>query len=160
MFKEYATVRVVRLIHTERWTEAGTPSIGDQGTIVSIDTKNDEVWYTVESSTPKSNNPWLAEFTENELEPGSEIDMDNHLVPEPPSDDNLVGNSAEELKEKTKIAGSKKAKSSSELNVSQSATRYRKDFNLNSNKKGGLLDNSVWCSRSPSLLLGSFTRHT
>ena len=124
MFEEYATVRVVQLIHTDRWTEGGTPSIGDQGTIVSIDTKNDEVWYTVESSTPKSNNPWLAEFTENELEPGSEVDIDSHLVPE------------EGLKDKTKIPGSKKAKSSSELNVSQSATRYREDFNLNSNKKG------------------------
>ncbi len=136
MFEEYATVRVVQLIHTDRWTEGGTPSIGDQGTIVSIDTNNDEVWYTVESSTPKSNNPWLAEFTENELEPGSEVDIDSHLVPEPPSDDNLVSNSEEGLKEKTKIPGSKKAKSSSELNVSQSATRYREDFNLNSNKKG------------------------
>ncbi len=124
MFEEYATVRVVQLIHTDRWTEGGTPLIGDQGTIVSIDTKNDEVWYTVESSTPKSNNPWLAEFTENELEPGSEVDIDSHLVPE------------EGLKDKTKIPGSKKAKSSSELNVSQSATRYREDFNLNSNKKG------------------------
>ena len=132
MFEEYATVRVVQLIHTDRWTEGGTPSIGDQGTIVSIDTINDEVWYTVESSTPKSNNPWLAEFTENELEPGSEVEIDSQLVPEPPSDDN----SEEGLKEKTKIPGSKKAKSGSELNVSPSATRYREDFNLNSNKKG------------------------
>ena len=134
--KNTRQVRVVQLIHTDRWTEGGTPSIGDQGTIVSIDTINDEVWYTVESSTPTSNTSWLAEFTENELEPGSEVDIDSHLVPEPPSDDNQVDNSEEGLKEKTKLTGSKKAKSLSEQNISHSATRHREDFNLNSNKKG------------------------
>ena len=136
MFKEYATVRVVRLIHTDRWKEAGKPSIGDQGTIVAIDTINDVVWYTVESTNPKSKTPWLAEFTENELEPGSEVDVDSNLVLKPFSDDNLVSNSEEGLIEKIKIPGSKKAKSSSGLNISQSATRHRESVKLNNYKKG------------------------
>ena len=136
MFKEYATVRVVKLIHTDRWVETGSPSIGDQGTIVAIDTVNDDVWYTVESFAPDGKIPWLAEFTEDELEPGSEVKIGSDLVLEPVSNDNSVSNSEEELRGETEILGVMKVKTSSEQKLAQAESRRRNEGNLKKNKKG------------------------
>ncbi len=136
MFKEYTTVRVVKLIHTDRWIDAGKPSIGDQGTIVDIDTVNDDVWYTVESFSPDGKTPWLAEFTEDELELGSEVEIGSDLVLEPVSNDNPVGNSEEKQREETEVLGVKKVKISSEQKLAQTESRRGNKDNLNKNKKG------------------------
>ncbi len=52
-FPEYSTVRVVKLKHADRWTEGGAPSIGDEGTVVGSDERDDGVWYTVEHGAGK-----------------------------------------------------------------------------------------------------------
>ena len=66
-FPEYSTVRVVKLRHADRWTEGGAPSLGDEGTVVRADERDDGVWYTVEHAPGVGTN-WIADFSQDELE--------------------------------------------------------------------------------------------
>lgn len=74
-FPEYSTVRVVKLRHADRWTEGGAPSLGDEGTVVRADERDDGVWYTVEHGagnpsgrikgtlTKLNRKPWTSSLT-------------------------------------------------------------------------------------------------
>ncbi len=66
-FPEYSAVRVVKLRHADRWTEGGVPSVGDEGTVVGVDERDDGVCYTVEHA-PGGGTKWIADFSQDELE--------------------------------------------------------------------------------------------
>jgi hypothetical protein len=48
---------------------ARSPAIGDLGTVVSVDTADGKLLYTVENVDPHGAEVWLAQFEDEELEP-------------------------------------------------------------------------------------------
>ena len=74
-FSEGQRVRVRAVLVPKRWqvheseAVARSPALGDIGTVVSVDTGDGKLVYTVESVDPHGEELWLAQFEDEELEP-------------------------------------------------------------------------------------------
>ena len=74
-FTEGQRVRVRAVLEPKQWqvheseAVARSPAIGDFGTVVSVDTTDGKLLYTVENVDTHGAEVWLAQFEDEELEP-------------------------------------------------------------------------------------------
>lgn len=74
-FTEGQRVRVRAVLEAKQWqvhdseAVARSPAIGDLGTVISVDTAEGKLLYTVENVDTYGAEVWLAQFEDEELEP-------------------------------------------------------------------------------------------